>query len=1357
MSDRELRLRLAVRRHGVPEVKLVWNVPASPDWTISKLIAQVNEVIPLEAGEWGLEDYAVELKGPDGEAFECLHFQQVAKILKDDDQVIIRSLLTGDIHRRRLSGRHQISFDGKHLVDGLAFGRSWHRTPRDRPVISLPPRKRVRLAWDGEEDEEDFEEDPEEQDEDREESPLLLEYQTPDPAIPPYAAGRSKNVRFHADGENAGLGDDVEHEASAGENSQSSSDGSDDESLMAYDEESLLDELRDIQEDHAAVEGDLADEDVEPLPAQQKLPPPKPVPPIPAVDEITMKTWITTLKVAFPGKSTSEIKKTLIESHHDTWEAYRRLDRQLYLQEAASNPARPSNNPRSLSNSISSVSSSDSDSSDSDSDSALDNGPKDGRAVDAEDDSEDDSDFDADGTSDDDSSSESSSDSSSEDSDDSAENTPTKTFASHRAKPTPAAADEDGSENDDTVIRYPIKGASSVLDSDDSSSSSSDDSSSDSEPEELTSKPVVSVSKPQPISQSAPKLPSPAVDNGQPPVAPGRGMRKTQKRNLRRRLAKQATSQDQSELSINDPSAASTPVASMSLEEAEFLARKKALLDFVGVDTPAKPQDQSNKSKGQRPAAEGSLESNPPTPLNDASEEAGEPGEQEDSTLSAASRRLKLNVDAGRRMLFSALGHRTPKTKADEEQLRSKLMKDVRPHVNPRIAAAESNQIDEPNQASEAEEDEDQEAWRQKISSRAVECCDEGMELSEPPFPFVQRWDPQQQFDQTKKGKRKRPQRNAAQFCQEDDSQVSKKPRVSHGDDSYNASYAAEGESAYDDIVLQYDDVPEEEPLPTDLNSAESQISDSEDLPPVPADLSTLEALRPGEARPYMVITWKQWLLSPQTNWQPQLSDMTAVVIKAEGDDGTGMRLLLAMRDRGLDKPERVYDQGTGKRIYDKFEAPDMDEDEDEDEEETDDGYRDLQFSELIEPKILLAAGTQKEAPQGDSEVQETQYGEGQSYDEGPFNGYEDHAMADQPTVADDEQGAIDPDGVAVADNTLDSFTHDSDKPEAGHHPQSPNALPGASPSLLLDRPAESTPAPGQSSNPIEDNDENDPSPAFGDQDTNQEGDPDQHDEISNEQPSLGPQPSDVSSVPSGRQPDPDFSMDLAHSSPVPSAGADEVPGSSESTPKAKGTLQTPSKQVTPEPPSSILSLPSVSEIWATATSRNSQSTQSPSRAMAESALKSKILRDEEYEEAMRRIDDDEDDEEQPPATPKKQLFPNAAEPAKASFQVPSGTQVIAVSSDHESGGALSEGNNMEEDDDGEIHEANLRKGPGRPKKSLEQQKKEGKSRAVSMPAKSTKPRRSGRTSLPGSQTRSASKKGKTVKGRRAASGAGGL
>lgn len=82
-----MRLRLTVRRHRVPEVKLLWNVDTDTDFTVSRLLAGVSEVVPLEGGDWGLEDYAVEYRDG-GDGFECLHFQVVRDILKEDDQVL---------------------------------------------------------------------------------------------------------------------------------------------------------------------------------------------------------------------------------------------------------------------------------------------------------------------------------------------------------------------------------------------------------------------------------------------------------------------------------------------------------------------------------------------------------------------------------------------------------------------------------------------------------------------------------------------------------------------------------------------------------------------------------------------------------------------------------------------------------------------------------------------------------------------------------------------------------------------------------------------------------------------------------------------------------------------------------------------------------------------------------------------------------------------------------------------------------------------------------------------------------------------------------------------------------------------
>lgn len=57
----------------------------------------------------------------------------------------IRALQISDLRARRLSGRHQISVDGRHLIDGVPFGRPYlKRSTSSRPAISIPPRKKRR-------------------------------------------------------------------------------------------------------------------------------------------------------------------------------------------------------------------------------------------------------------------------------------------------------------------------------------------------------------------------------------------------------------------------------------------------------------------------------------------------------------------------------------------------------------------------------------------------------------------------------------------------------------------------------------------------------------------------------------------------------------------------------------------------------------------------------------------------------------------------------------------------------------------------------------------------------------------------------------------------------------------------------------------------------------------------------------------------------------------------------------------------------------------------------------------------------------------------------------------------------------
>lgn len=88
--DKTLRLRLVVRRNGLPEVRVLFNISLDNEPTVANLLELVNDTVPLEDahGEWGLDDYTVELHDSHGQAFECLHFQPVSGLLEKDDEVL---------------------------------------------------------------------------------------------------------------------------------------------------------------------------------------------------------------------------------------------------------------------------------------------------------------------------------------------------------------------------------------------------------------------------------------------------------------------------------------------------------------------------------------------------------------------------------------------------------------------------------------------------------------------------------------------------------------------------------------------------------------------------------------------------------------------------------------------------------------------------------------------------------------------------------------------------------------------------------------------------------------------------------------------------------------------------------------------------------------------------------------------------------------------------------------------------------------------------------------------------------------------------------------------------------------------
>ncbi|KAI1081549.1 hypothetical protein F5B20DRAFT_536478 [Whalleya microplaca] len=1110
MADKDMRLRLVVRREGLPEVRLLWNVMLENDPTVAKLLEKVNEVIPLEIGQTGLEDYAVELRDDDGTSFECLHYQPVRSVLKTDDRLYIRTLDKDDNRRRRLSGRYQISSEGKRLIDGLPWGRPLLKPPTSRPPIRVPPQKRRRLAYD--QDETGWQNQPEDGAED---APMLL-----------LTSGESS--RDGADSSSIGIGDGFEdadvEDNNYGEEAEpanfdadSESDEYAEEDLEMQDDEDIAQELRDLEEEeeeNAALLGEngrrlgsggdfephvreleVENEQDDTKPSGGGAEPSAPLfdAPAPNLNDLDKSS---ALQAAFPKTPAVVCEKVLSNSAGDLKTSYRRLaegfppslsesellawpnlsssvstkSKALRSRPPANDtaPAKPADDdphiegpneeesdgeyqeevpdlvrqfdyrglpPGSITSGkglaqMAAISGSftsskiggkseaasmtvkgskaslskEADKADTTSSSGTSSSSEDETSESDDDGSSIGGESLDDSTSDDDNDSESndfsqsrrhvagdsdsSSDDSSEDSDSGPEESSTRPQKLGSSRPSVqskgSTKQDDLNENDHSEGPSDSDTTSS---SEDSSESSSEDesseaaSSSESESDDIEVKSSSSrkiLSKSQAVqgssAEQAPQarslaMPLKAVSQPQP-VPPGAGKQNTKSRNARRRAAKHAKklaqqgghADDTSAMSARDQLSAST----VTSEKALFEAKRQALLDAIangGVEVgPSsqleQPCDTSNTSTGTKRKHDQLYEPrNPNAPEETPNETSLDQDAQ--SSVSTGKRR-RIDLGAGRRLLFGALGLRNPKTKEDEDALRAKLMSGVRPIANARLKQDDENTKQTEGDGERPTNDPD--AWREKIKYRAVECCYEGVELSEPPFPFVQRWDPQQQGPSFQKkhkrgGQGKKAQRNQAHYYQDTyagtkrkyDESVSWEERYS----GYNDTFNGIDDSMHDtDIQLNYDDDGDDgdDGAVNEPTNETSQFTDLDDLPSLPSDLSTLPALRPGEAQVGMVITWQKWSCSSATNWQPQLSDVTGVVVRID-DDATGLEVCLAKRDRYLDGNPKRYDEHTGQRIYDRFEAPDLGE-EDGDEED-DEGYRTIGFAEMQQPRVL--------------------------------------------------------------------------------------------------------------------------------------------------------------------------------------------------------------------------------------------------------------------------------------------------------------------------------------------------------------------------------------------------------------------
>lgn len=394
---------------------------------------------------------------------------------------------------------------------------------------------------------------------------------------------------------------------------------------------------------------------------------------------------------------------------------------------------------------------------------------------------------------------------------------------------------------------------------------------------------------------------------------------KTQKRNARRRRSLARIQADQSQ-----DSDAKREEARAALE-----VRKLQLLRAVG-ERAGLAENSQNAQAAQ-----------------DDDDGDGDAGQKDGDAPSTEPVRQRLRVDlgAGRRLVFGSLGLQAPKTQADEEKIKQRLMRDVRPLLNMRLTEGDKAG-DGPSVAAGR----DIENWRQMVTYRGVECSSQGIVLTEPPFPFEQRWDPQQRGGAGQKRKRTS-QEFFDDYEGDDDSglymeeDMGRRKRIkSLTSDPFGLDVT--GDKKAPGKALSSETGDKKAPgkrLSSETEGRSTKTAQADDVPPLPADLGSLADMEAGGAKEGMVITWKQIAMSKATRWQPTVVQQTGTVLA--GSNEREVYVALAMRDR-QDRSKR-YDED-GKRIYDKFEMPEADSDDGED-----NGERTVSWVEMMEPKIV--------------------------------------------------------------------------------------------------------------------------------------------------------------------------------------------------------------------------------------------------------------------------------------------------------------------------------------------------------------------------------------------------------------------
>jgi len=333
----------------------------------------------------------------------------------------------------------------------------------------------------------------------------------------------------------------------------------------------------------------------------------------------------------------------------------------------------------------------------------------------------------------------------------------------------------------------------------------------------------------------------------------------------------------------------------------------------------------------------------------------------------------------------------------------------------------------------------------------AVECWDEDVVLSTPPFPFVQRWDASQQIQRGKK-KRKRG-KSAAAPEYEEEYDHSQQPYYDGGVDLDYGDQSNNNEvSQPSTITTHLSQSSNGQNLPNtplhhttqSLPTPSPDLLDSEMIPFLPQDLTTLPALTLSAVRPGAIIVFKQ-LGMDHVTWQPTISPhLTATVVPGHPPPKRTdniVHILLAKRDR----VPIQYDED-GNRIVRRFGMPGTEAQEDAEAR----GEFALSYTEFIDARVLREAPLEDVQEEGVDEDEDEKLGDQAS--EGSAKSSEQDEVNHPTTLDTNAKGQEIIDDDDDKDDFYDEPDSSSFSAQQTHPESSQQSLPSSSQNFLDSR-----------------------------------------------------------------------------------------------------------------------------------------------------------------------------------------------------------------------------------------------------------------------------------------------------------------